>query len=241
MKTIFVPLLWLGFMPVWAFAGPEKEESRPGPGERRPHGKEEREVWGKADLDGDGKISREEFLKMPRIVSLPEEQQESLFKRLDRNGDGFLDGEELARPRHPGGPGPGMKRIWELDVDKSGGVSFAEFEQGEFVKKLPAEKRREIFDRLDTDGDGQLTPADRPEPPPRGRRGHRPPPPQAVFRQLDKDQDGRLSLEEFRELGPVRDLPEEKSKSRFEAMDLDKDGFLSRREFAPPEEEKPGE
>ncbi len=57
----------------------------------------------------------------------------------------------------------------ELDVNRSGGLDFEEFSRGEFFRKLPEDKRRQIFDRMDTDGDGEVTPKDRPKGPPRGR------------------------------------------------------------------------
>ncbi len=43
------------------------------------------------DKDGDGKVSKEEFMQA----------QEERFKQMDRNGDGFIEPEEM---------GPGMMR-----------------------------------------------------------------------------------------------------------------------------------
>ncbi len=221
-----------------ASAKPERERGPDGPRSDRgfrPNPRHGRESWTTSDLDGDGKISQDEFSRMPRISDLPEEKRNGLFARLDTNGDGFLDGEELGRVRRPGGPGPhrGMRRIWQLDLDKSGGVSFEEFEKSEFFKKLPPGKRREIFDRLDTNGDGQLNPDDRPQPP-QGRRGGRPAHAHGFFPEFDTDRDNRLSFEEFRKMPPASGLGEDEQEDRFEAMDKDGDRFLSREEFTPP-------
>jgi len=54
-----------------------------------------------------------------------------------------------------------------LDKDGSGGVSFVEFSEGKFFSKLPDKKREQIFKRMDTDGDGEITPEDKPKGPPR--------------------------------------------------------------------------
>jgi multidrug resistance efflux pump len=77
-----------------------EEGGPPGRGERpRGEGGERRSGRGfdlmQGDKDGDGKLSREE---------VPERMQE-FFERLDANGDGFLDAEEIARmrQRRPGG------------------------------------------------------------------------------------------------------------------------------------------
>jgi Ca2+-binding EF-hand superfamily protein len=101
---------------------------------------------------------------MPRIANLPVEKRAEIFSRLDKDNDGSLSRKELGRFGRPHDDHP-MKRLWELDADKSGGISFDEFKSGQIFQKLPAEKQARIFKRLDTDGDGFITPKDRPEPP----------------------------------------------------------------------------
>lgn len=49
------------------------------------------------DLDGDGQVSREEFDQAPMIRKLPEGRREFVFDRLDKNKNGFIDGEDEAR------------------------------------------------------------------------------------------------------------------------------------------------
>ncbi|MDX1618703.1 MAG: hypothetical protein R3224_07940, partial [Balneolaceae bacterium] len=71
------------------------------------------------------------------------------------------------------------------------GSSFGEFSQGDFFNRLPEDKQRRIFERLDSDGDGRITPEDKPMRRPRkdrqpeGGRMH----PRDMFRHLDGDRD----------------------------------------------------
>ena len=59
-----------------------------------------------------------------------------------------------------------MQRLWELDPDKSGGVSFEEFKAGRIFKKLPPEAAGRIVSNGWTPNqDGVISPKDKPEPP----------------------------------------------------------------------------
>ena len=139
-----------------------------------------------------------------------------------------------------------MKHLWELDSNKSGGISFEEFKAGQLFMKLPPEKQQEVFRRLDTDGDGVVTPKDKPEPPfkrpdgkphPKwgegerqddgGERGQ-------INRKLDLDGDGALSFEEFRKGGAVKNLTEDEQEDRFEFIDRNGDHKISQEDFPPP-------
>ncbi|GAA5131687.1 hypothetical protein GCM10023212_43290 [Luteolibacter yonseiensis] len=228
-------------MPVLCLAQPpEQEKTPPGEGKGRPPGPRPpfAETWKAADKDNDGFLSTAEFAAMPRIVNIPEEKRANIFKRLDKDGDGKLSREELGRfgKPHDKGDHP-AKRFWELDSDKSGGISLEEFKAGEVFKKLPPEKQDTVFRRLDTDGDGVITPKDKPEPPFRGPKkdGDRPEkPPEQINRKLDTNGDGSLSFEEFR-LGPaVKNLTEDQQEERFELLDRNNDLKISTEDFPPP-------
>ena len=207
-----------------------------------------------ADTDHDGFISKAEFNAMPRIMNLLEEKRQNLFERLDKDADGKLSRDELipfGRPRD-GGPDRPMKRLWELDSDKSGGINFDEFKAGQLFMKLPPEKQQEVFRRLDTDGDGVITPKDKPEPPfkrpdgkPHFKRGEGDRPDEGgersqINRKLDTDGDGALSFEEFRKGGAVKNLTEDEQKTRFELIDRNGDQKISPEDFpAPPSPPSP--
>ena len=189
-------------------------------------------------------LSEAEFSKIQRIANLEPDKRHGLFVRLDKDGDGKISREEMSRMgKEHGDARPPMQPLWALDVDRSGGVSFEEFQAGRFIGKLPEERQREMFRRLDTNEDGVITPKDnpaapfgrnpgegRPERPDRperggqggkgGQGGARVDPPQ-MMRQLDSDRDGSLSFEEFRASPAVRQLGEDEQEDRFEKLDAD--------------------
>jgi hypothetical protein len=73
--------------------------------------------------------------------------------------------EQGKKHRGPGDrPRPG-EMIKEMDADKDGKVTFEEF------KAFHDKHMKERFDRLDTNGDGVLSPDDRPKGPPPPAKG----------------------------------------------------------------------
>ncbi|NQX01538.1 EF-hand domain-containing protein [bacterium] len=252
MKTIPVCFLVVGMLlPAVCLAQPpEPPMGSPGKdkGGRNGPDRSFSEAWKIADVDRDGLISTAEFNAMPRIKKLPEEKRVHLFTRLDKDADGKLSRDELGRMGKPreGHGAPPLKRLWELDADKSGGVSLEEFKAGQLLMKLPAEKQQEVFSRLDTDGDGVITPKDRPESPflrpdgkPRSNRpdGKHPGPedgPGEMNRKLDVNGDGSLSFEEFRAGPAIKNLTEDEQEDRFEVLDRNGDLKISPEDFPPP-------
>ncbi|MEK7950252.1 EF-hand domain-containing protein [Luteolibacter soli] len=227
--------------------GKDRDKDRPGPGgpgKDKERGGRMLELWMKADTDGDGFISAAEFASMERIGQLPAEKRDEIFKRLDKDGDGRIDLKEL--PRRPQG---GMPPLEEVDANKDGKIVFSEFKNLGFVAKLPEERQLKMFNRMDRDGDGALTPKDRPEGPPphwdgrkdkdgkpEGGRGGRGPHPMELVRKLDQNGDGALSFEEFRKAGFIKDLSEDEQEDRFEEMDHNKDLKIDAADFPPPPE-----
>ncbi len=144
--------------------GPHKGHHPDGPS---PHGPRVQDMFRKMDKNRDGGISKEEFFAFGRMDRIPVEKQEKFFDRLDSDGNGSLTEEEI-RGMRKNREEDRKREFRELDANKSGGLDFAEFSQGKFFQKLPEEKRRQIFDRMDTDGDGEVTPKDKPKGPPKG-------------------------------------------------------------------------
>lgn len=123
----------------------------------------------------------------------------TMVERLDRNGDGKLDRQELSR----GGPamssvaGRYVSRLG-IDVDvevaklkKSQGAAFDRFEKQLMPLQRPQDPQqaRQMFAQLDENGDGKLDPREVPEPL------------QQPFKRLtrigDRDGDGKLDQQEF--------------------------------------------
>ncbi len=244
MKTMPYAVLLAGlWYPALVFAQhPEAprggDKPQPG-GPRAPWHNQFSDGWKNADTDGDGMISRAEFDAMGRVKNLPEDKREALFKRLDKDGGGNLSREEMGRLFRPQDDmPPKVPRLAELDKDGSGGVSLEEFRAGEFFKKLNPERQEELFRRLDADGDGEITPKDRP---PIGRPGGpggpgnpegQPHDMRGFFRSLDRNGDGLLSFEEFRQAPMIRGLDEDAQEDRFEELDANKDLKLEGTEFS---------
>jgi Ca2+-binding EF-hand superfamily protein len=244
MKTIPVSLVLASSLATtFAFAGQEDPQGPPAPGQQGParsehrggprDGKSWQELLKRADTNNDGTISRDEFFALERISKLPEEKRAKIFERLDKDRNGSLSKEELQEMRR--GPGRhGLPKLEELDSDQSGGVSLEEFKASPFVQKLPPEEQEGLFKRLDTDGDGQITPKDRPQFPPHGGKG--------LFKRLDADADGAVSFEEFQKAPFIARLSEDEQEKRFQELDRNGDKKLGEDEMPqPPRRPKPPE
>jgi hypothetical protein len=134
------------------------------PADRQPGG-----MLKQADTDGDGTVSREEFMSA-RTAKLGE-----AFSRMDTNGDAKLDGQEIGAagermrpmpgegrdfPRRPDGPRPERERPPRPEGDRPPRA------EGERPPRAEGDRPQrpgggamagEAFDRLDADGDGKLS------------------------------------------------------------------------------------
>ncbi len=190
------------------------------------------------DVNKDGVIDRAEAAKAPNLAKH--------FDQLDTNRDGKLSADELSQMRskhHRGAMGEGHARMMALDTDKDGRISRAEAAAGK--GKLAVN-----FDKMDVNKDGYLDRADM-----QARMAQRR---AEFFKGADTNRDGRVTRDEFIiEQGarsaehraqwakraeaagkqtPMRQAPTEqqmieRAGKRFDQMDTNKDGALTRAEF----------
>jgi len=187
------------------------------------------------DTNRDGFIDRAEAAKMPKLAQR--------FDQMDKNKDGRLSADE--RPKHGmrhkrGGHGQWLQRA---DADKDGRISRAE-------AQALASKAGDRFDKMDFNKDGYVDRTDM-----QARMAQKR---AAFFAGADNNKDGRISRDEFMvEQGarsaerreqwtaraaakgkpaPARAAPTleqqiQRATARFNSIDANKDGMLTRAEF----------
>lgn len=87
-----------------------------------------------ADTDGDGKLSKAEFL------AKAEKRAEHKFSRMDKDGDGFISEDEKGKRHHGKGDYFG-----KLDADGDGGITKEELEAG---KSRMMERMKQHHDKM---------------------------------------------------------------------------------------------
>ncbi|MEO6227174.1 MAG: hypothetical protein ABIO61_04860 [Thermomonas sp.] len=190
------------------------------------------------DVNRDGVIDRAEAAKAPKLAAR--------FDQLDTNKDGKLSADERAKMRgthHRGAMSGGHGRMMALDTDKDGRISRTEAmaAKGKFVDR---------FDKMDVNKDSYIDRGDMQARMARNRA--------EIFKDADSNRDGRVTRDEFTiEQGArsaerrekrashaqaagkqalVRLAPTEQQQmafagKRFDAIDTNKDGALTRAEF----------
>lgn len=127
-------------------SGEDGERPRPGPAGAE--GRNPAEAFKRADADGDGKVSKEEFIKARSAES------EQMFDRIDANKDGFIELEEGRRFMEAMRSGAGRE-----GGPRPGGDRRPEGPRAEGTAGRPAAggPGGEMFRRFDGDGNGQLS------------------------------------------------------------------------------------
>ncbi len=166
----------------------------------------------KLDANGDGAIDRSEAAKSEKFAAR--------FDELDKNKDGRLTADE--RPQWRGGHRGhrGGERMMQADTDKDGRISKAE--------AAVNPKLAERFSDMDANKDGYVDRSDREL---RARK-HR----EEWFSSADVNKDGNLSKAEMDASAHKRDAEhqqkrEARSAERFQKMDKNGDGVISRVEM----------
>ena len=159
------------------------------------------------DADHDGTVSAAEVAAAPAAL-----------RSLDKNGDGAIAIEEVSPPRPP------QEQSGAVSPDLVNTLfSFDENKDGKLSKSEVPERMQGIFARADTNQDGLLTREELSRATvAQDRRGPGGPPPDMVFRALDKDADGVLSAAE------IAAAP-----TALKSLDKDGDGALQAQEMRP--------
>jgi Ca2+-binding EF-hand superfamily protein len=205
--------------------------------------------WSEADQNKDGKLSFAEFQKLERVSQIPADKQALLFERLDKNSNSSIEHEELHPPQQDEPKERFFPILRQIDTNKDKQISFEEFTVSPLIRRLPADRQRQMFDRMDHNGDGILSHNDQPEGErpfkPGMKRGdfpERPPhpdnkPPHPEHRmhmglqQWDTNQDGKLNFPEFQAAPFNKNMGEDAQEDRFESIDANHDQQITPEEW----------
>ncbi|SKA88250.1 EF hand [Prosthecobacter debontii] len=215
MKSSKTPFCFLGLLSLSASLAFAQEGAPKGPppeGEGRGGGRLA-EFLKRADANGDGKISKEEFGAMSQ-----REGNDERFARMDTNSDGYVDQAEMASVAEKMREGMRGGRPGE-----GGGFRRPDGEGKEGGFRRPPGGSPEGGARPD---------GERPQPPEGGRRpeggppgGPGGPPMDEIFGRMDKDADGSVSKEEYVEFS------KQEIETRFSRVDENADGKLTKDEM----------
>ncbi|MBZ4659270.1 MAG: casA [Desulfacinum sp.] len=125
-------------------------------------------ILDRIDSDGDGTITKEEFITH-RPEDMDEEQAEEMWSTLDTEGTGSLSGSDfislmqsMRPPRPPQGGdesqrSAGLQSLLEkIDEDEDGTITEAEFLAAR-PEDMSEEQAEEMWSMLDTEGAGSLS------------------------------------------------------------------------------------
>ncbi|MEV0123070.1 EF-hand domain-containing protein [Streptomyces sp. NPDC050703] len=157
-----------------------------------------RHIFSMLDVDGDGVISRQEYLTRP----------ERAAQAAGRSGDDPLVA--VARTAHE-------QVFASMDADQDGRVTFAEYEAwagGQAFDEVCRPALGSLFDLADTDNDGHLDRAEFTEL--RHALGNPVGNARAAFDALDEDGDGRIDRDAY--LAQIRSFVTEGSSSMARAL-----------------------
>lgn len=111
----------------------------------------------------EGPMTFEQFAEQPHVKKLDPQQKRKLFKRLDRNRDQVLSREDSRqgpprrqnRGKRKNGRGGPLK-----DLNNDGEISFDEFTKHPHHRQLGEDAAEDLFEELDSDSNGLLSPAE---------------------------------------------------------------------------------
>lgn len=118
-----------------------------------------RKAFNQLDTDQSRGLDFDEFSKAPQLPEMEERDLKRIFKRLDRNNDQSIDRSELKGPGGPGGPKGGLRiDLKKYDTNQSGGVDFDEYSRMPWMGRIPEDRRKKLFEKLDRNKNGEISP-----------------------------------------------------------------------------------
>merc|ERR1711892_144895 len=129
----------------------QTKSPRAGPREEARQRREVRQLFSQADINGDGKLTPEEWLNLLNMagINATKEEVEIFFSTMDRDFDGRLSFSEIM------GEETAIETLFkQMDKDGDGFVSKKEFKK--ICKKMDKEQVKKAFSRFDSDGDDRL-------------------------------------------------------------------------------------
>jgi Ca2+-binding EF-hand superfamily protein len=173
------------------------------------------------------------------------QMRQHMFSRIDTNGDGKHDKDELTAMVANGPAGaPGVDEILaQFDTDSDGAISETEFNAGQdqaqgaggpppphMGNMSSTDFIKQLFNNSDTDGDGVLSGDELTSMVANGPDGGQSA--KELLAKLDTDGDGSLSESEFADGAPGQKTESTaNSGDLFNSLDTDGDGVISKAEF----------
>ncbi len=107
------------------------------------------------DVNKDGRLTVAEFSELMKLTNENRLKPTELFVRLDQNKNNGIELFELnAKPRRFNHSGADFTTH---DKNASGGLDYDEYSHMPWIYKWPEERRKKLFERIDVDGDGELS------------------------------------------------------------------------------------
>lgn len=107
------------------------------------------------DTDKNGGLDLKEFSQCPQMAHKGEDVVSRIFARADRNNNNRIERFEL---KWSGGPRARPTIDFaKHDSNASGGLDFEEYSKLPLMEKIPAERRKKLFERIDADKSGEIS------------------------------------------------------------------------------------
>jgi len=114
-----------------------------------------RKEFSRFDTNKDGLLTAAEFSELMKFTNENKLDPAELFVRLDQNKNNGIERFELnTKPRRFKHSDTGFAAY---DKNASGGLDYDEYAAMPWVCKWPEQRRKKLFDRIDVDGDGELS------------------------------------------------------------------------------------